>query len=224
MCCFIKGGPFNDNVLSVYQTWSALYIGHFTFNLGPSIQLAALSKTGLQPIRTVQIKNKIVAHPVNTPTMPFLAFLSTNYHHFPSFFDPINQVWNPHTFSLEFHVFSCFSIGFYDFVMFVGLIGPYWNIWGFHTCFSLEFHVFHVFSCFFHVFSFFSCFFHFFILEFMGISYLFFNGRYRASLFMFFHVCACIFMFVDLLVYCLKTSFFTSEKTVFSLITLTKIN
>ena len=62
-------GPFN--------------IGHFTFKLGPSIQLAALSKTGLQPIRTVQVKNKIVAHPVNTPTMPFLAFLSTNYHHFP---------------------------------------------------------------------------------------------------------------------------------------------
>ena len=38
-------GPFN--------------IGRFPFSLGPSIQLAALSKTGLQPIRTVQVKVKL---------------------------------------------------------------------------------------------------------------------------------------------------------------------
>ena len=137
------------------------YIGHFTFNLGPSIQLAALSKTGLQPIRTVQIKNKIVAHPVNTPTMTFLAFLSTNYHHFPkkmTFFWPYKTGRKTPYFSLEFHVFSCF---FHRFLWFCHVCWTYRTLlesMGIPTCFALEFHVFHVFLCFFMFFHVFSCF------------------------------------------------------------------
>ena len=123
----------------------------------------------------------------------------------------------PTCFSLEFHVFHVFSIGFDGFVMFVGLIGPYWNSQSFIPVLHQNFMFFHVFLCFF-LFS------RIILFETLCKSYLLFNGRYRGSLFMFFHVCACIFMFVDLLVYCLKTSFLHLRKTVFSLITLTKIN
>ena len=135
------------------------YIGHFTFNLGPSVQLAALSKAGLQPTRTVQIKNKIVAHPVNTSTMPFLAFLSTNYHHFPkkmTFFWPYKPGRKTPYFLLEFHVFSCF---FHRFLWFCHVCWTYRNLLEYMGISYLFFTRISCFSCFF---MFFLCFFMFF--------------------------------------------------------------
>ena len=100
--------------------------------------------------------------------MPFLAFLSTNYHHFPkkmTFFWPYKTGRKTSYFSLEFHVFSCFFHRFWWFCHICWTYRTLLEVMDFHTCFALEFHVFHVFLCFFMFFYVFSCFSRIILLE-----------------------------------------------------------